>query len=60
MMLGVDGFEFSVKFKNDKFIGYILLVLLIVLNDFESRKMVFEEGGDIYIFKLFLFYLLEL
>ncbi len=60
MMPGVDGFELSAKLKNDKLTGHIPLVLLTALNDFESRKTAFEEGGDIYIPKPFSPHLLEL
>lgn len=60
MMPGMGGFELSAKLKKDKLTSHIPLVLLTALNDFESRKTGFEEGGDIYISKPFSPHLLEL
>ena len=60
MMPGMNGFELSAKLKNDKLTSHIPLIILTALDDFESRKTAFEEGGDIYISKPFSPHLLEL
>ena len=56
----MDGFELSQKLKTDIRTSHIPLVLLTALNDFESKKRGFEQGGDIYISKPFSPQLLEL
>ncbi|MFT4536831.1 MAG: signal transduction histidine kinase/ligand-binding sensor domain-containing protein/AraC-like DNA-binding protein [Saprospiraceae bacterium] len=60
MMPGMGGFELTAKLKKDRHTCHIPLILLTALNDFESRKTAFEEGGDIYISKPFSPHLLEL
>lgn len=60
MMPKMDGFELSQQLKNDIRTSHIPLILLTALNDFESKKTAFEQGGDIYISKPFSPQLLEL
>jgi len=60
MMPNMSGIELSDKLKNDIRTSHIPLVLLTALNDFESKKSVFEKGGDVYISKPFSPELLEL
>ena len=60
MMPNVSGFELSNKLKNDIRTSHIPLVFLTALNDFESKKSIFEKGGDVYISKPFSPELLEL
>ena len=60
MMPNVSGFELSAKLKNDIRTSHIPLILLTALNDFESKKTGFEQGGDVYVSKPFSPELLEL
>ena len=60
MMPNMSGFELSTKLKNDIRTSHIPLILLTALNDFESKKMGFEQGGDVYLSKPFSPELLEL
>ncbi len=60
MMPNMSGFELSGKLKNDVRTSHIPLILLTALNDFESKKTGFEQGGDVYVSKPFSPELLEL
>jgi len=60
MMPKMSGFELSGKLKNDVRTSHIPLILLTALNDFESKKTGFEQGGDVYVSKPFSPELLEL
>ena len=60
MMPNMSGFELSGKLKSDIRTSHIPLILLTALNDFESKKTGFEQGGDVYVSKPFSPELLEL
>ncbi len=59
MMPNMSGFELSGKLKSDIRTSHIPLIILTALNDFESKKTGFEQGGDVYISKPFSPELLE-
>jgi len=59
MMPKMSGFELSGKLKSDIRTSHIPLIILTALNDFESKKTGFEQGGDVYLSKPFSPELLE-
>ena len=60
MMPEMTGFELTAKLKTNEQTNHIPLILLTALDDFQSQKTGYEEGGDVYISKPFSPQLLKL